>query len=77
MTAVSAALGISMEKKGVYVMGEGPLPTTRDIQRCMRLVELTSVLFLLIIAFPLFYFIGIHVQLYVESLLPLFLVYLS
>jgi len=76
MTAVSAALGISMEKKGVYVMGEGPMPTTRDVQRCMRLVELTSILFILIIAFPLFCIIGIHVQLYAESLLSSFLLYL-
>ena len=74
MTAVSAALGISMEKKGVYVMGKGPMPTTKDVQRCMRLVELTSILFMLLICFPLFAFLGIHVQLWLEGfLLTLFL----
>jgi len=74
MTAVSAALGISMEKKGVYVMGKGPMPTTKDVQRCMRLVELTSILFMLLICFPLFAFLGINVQLWLEgSLLTLFL----
>jgi len=70
MTAVSAALGISMEKKGVYVMGKGPMPTTRDVQRCLRLVELTSILFILIICLPLYAFIGIQVQLFLEGLFP-------
>ena len=70
MTAVSAALGISMEKKGVYVMGVGPLPTTKDVQRCLRLVELTSVLFVLTVCFILYALIGIHVQLFFEGLLP-------
>ena len=69
MTAVSAALGISMEKRNVYVMGKGPLPTTRDVQRCMRLVELTSILFMLLISFPLYAFLGIHVQLFFEDLI--------
>ena len=69
MTAVSAALGISMEKKDVYVMGQGPLPTTKDVQRCMRLVELTSILFILLICFPLYAFLGIQVQLFFEDLI--------
>jgi len=69
MTAVSAALGISMEKKGVYVMGEGPLPTTDDVQRCMRLVELTSILFIITVCFVLYAFLGIHVQLFFENLI--------
>jgi adenosylcobinamide-phosphate synthase len=66
MTAVSAALGISMEKKGVYVMGTGPLPTTKDVKRCLRLVELTSVLFIMTVCFLLFALIGIRVQLFIE-----------
>ena len=36
MTAFAAALGISMEKKDVYVMGKGNLPTVNDISRCYR-----------------------------------------
>ena len=71
MTAVSAALGISMEKKGVYVMGTGPMPTTRDVQRCMRLVELTSIIFMFLVSFVLFALIGIHIQIYLEDLIPL------
>jgi len=70
MTAVSAALGISMEKKGVYVMGVGPMPTTKDVQRCMRLVEMTSILFMLTVCFGLYALLGIHVQLFIEGLLP-------
>ena len=74
MTAVSAALGISMEKKDVYVMGKGNLPTTRDVQRCMRLVELTSIIFMLLICFPLYAFPGIHVQMFLENLFPFALI---
>ena len=69
MVACAAALNISMEKKGVYVMGEGDLPTVNDISRCIRLVELSSLLFMLAITIPLFAFLGIHVQMFFENLL--------
>ncbi len=72
MTAVSAALGISMEKKDVYVMGTGPMPTTKDVQRCMRLVETTSILFMLLVCFPLFCVLGIWVQIMAEVPLTFF-----
>ena len=67
MTAFAAALGISMEKKGVYVMGDGPLPTVDDITRCYHLLELSSILFLLAVTMPLYVFLGIHVQTGVEN----------
>ena len=67
MTATAAAMGVSFEKEGVYVMGEGPLPTVEDISRCYRLIEVTSVLFLLIITVPLITFVGIHVQIIFED----------
>ena len=67
MTATAAAMGVSFEKEGVYVMGEGPLPTVEDIGRCYRLIEVTSVLFLLIITVPLITFAGIHVQIIFED----------
>jgi adenosylcobinamide-phosphate synthase len=70
MTAVSAALGISMEKKGVYVMGTGPLPTTKDVKRCLRLVELTSVIFMLTVCLALYAVCGIQVQVFLEGLFP-------
>lgn len=68
MTAVAAVLGISMEKKGVYVMGAGPMPTTEDVRRCCRLVELSSVLFLLTVGLILYVLLGVHVQCFAEGI---------
>jgi adenosylcobinamide-phosphate synthase len=68
MTAVAAVLGISMEKKGVYVMGTGPMTSTDDVRRCLRLVELSSLLFIFTVALVLYAIIGIHVQGLFESL---------
>ena len=67
MTAAAAVLGISMEKRGVYVMGTGDLPTTDDVRRCCRLIELSSMLFLLTVGLILFGVVGINVQLFVED----------
>lgn len=67
MTACSAVLGIRMEKAGVYVMGEGPMPTTEDVRRCCRLVELASVIFLVTISLILYCLVGIRVQMLVED----------
>ena len=69
MTATAAVLGISMEKKGVYVMGEGPLPTTDDVRRCCRFIEVASTIFMLTVCLLLFAFIGIHVQIGLEDAL--------
>ena len=67
MTAAAAVLGISMEKKGVYVMGDGPMPTTDDVRRCCRLIELSAMTFLLLVGIILFGLIGIQVQLLIED----------
>ncbi|AGI48113.1 cobalamin biosynthesis protein CobD [Thermoplasmatales archaeon BRNA1] len=67
MTATAAAMGISFEKKDVYVMGEGPLPSIDDIARCYRLIEVTSILFMFIIAVPVSILLGIHVQVAMED----------
>ena len=67
MTAVAAVLGISMEKRGVYVMGTGPMPTTEDVRRCCRLVELSSVLFLLTVGLIFYVVLGVHVQCFAEG----------
>ena len=67
MTAAAAVLGISMEKKGVYVMSDGPMPTTDDVRRCCRLIELSAMIFLLLVGIILFGLIGIQVQLLVED----------
>ena len=68
MVACAAALGIRMEKVGVYVMGEGDMPTVRDITRCYHLVEFTSILFILCITLPLYAFLGVQVQIWFEDL---------
>lgn len=68
MTAVAAVLGISMEKVGVYVMGKGPMPDTKDVRRCCRLVELSSILFLLTVCLILYGAVGISVQVWFEDL---------
>jgi adenosylcobinamide-phosphate synthase len=67
MTAVAGALNISMEKVDVYVMGSGPLPSVKDISRCYVLVEIAALLFLLLVTLPLYMFIGIHIQVYMEN----------
>jgi adenosylcobinamide-phosphate synthase len=59
MTAVARAMGISMEKKDVYVMGSGSLPSIDDVTRCYKLVERTSVMYILILTLPLFLLLGI------------------
>ncbi|MCL2296543.1 MAG: adenosylcobinamide-phosphate synthase CbiB [Methanomassiliicoccaceae archaeon] len=69
MTAVAHALGISMEKADVYVMGSGDLPSINDVTRCYKLVERTSMLFVLLITIPLFIFLGIYVQVFIEDLI--------
>lgn len=67
MTAAAAVLGIRMEKKGVYVMGTGPMPTTADVKRCCRLIELSSIIFILTVGIILYGTVGINVQLFLED----------
>ena len=68
MTAAAAVLGISMEKRGVYVMNGGhPMPTTADVRRCCRLIELSAIIYLLLVGIILYGLIGIQVQLFVED----------
>ena len=69
MVACAAALGIRMEKVGVYVMGKGEMPTVKDITRCYHLVEFTSLLFIFLVTLPLYVFLGIHVQLWFEGII--------
>lgn len=69
MTATAAVLGIRMEKRGVYVMGDGPMPTTADVKRCCRLIELASMIFLLTVCLILYGVLGIQVQMFFEDAL--------
>lgn len=68
MTAFAAALGISMEKANVYVMGKGELPTIEDVTRSYMLLELSSVLFLLMVTLPLYAVLGIQIQTGIEDI---------
>ncbi|MCL2318073.1 MAG: adenosylcobinamide-phosphate synthase CbiB [Methanomassiliicoccaceae archaeon] len=69
MTAVARAMGISMEKKDVYVMGKGELPTIDDVTRCYKLVERTSLIYVLILILPTFVTIGIYIQVFIEDII--------
>lgn len=69
MAAVAGAMGVMMEKKNEYTIGTGNLPTVDDIKRSYKLVELSSILFILILAIPLYAIIGVHVQVFMEGLL--------
>jgi adenosylcobinamide-phosphate synthase len=67
MVSVARAMRFSMEKKDVYVMGSGDLPSIDDITRCYKLVERVSILFMIIVTVPLFVFVGVQVQVFIED----------
>jgi adenosylcobinamide-phosphate synthase len=70
MAAVAGGLGVKFEKIGYYSMGDGEVPTDPKVIRdTINVMKLTSVLFFVIVLLPLFTFIGIHVQLFLENLL--------
>lgn len=54
MAAVAGALKVRLEKPGHYVLGEElPPPKLNDIPAALRLLGLTSLLFILLVAIPL------------------------
>jgi len=68
MATVAGGLGVRFEKKGYYSMGEGGLPTDPAVIRdSIRVMKLTAGLFFVLVLLPLFIFIGIHVQLFLEN----------
>ncbi len=67
MTAAATVLGIMMEKRGVYIIGDGGMPTTEDVRRCCRLIELSSMIYLIPVGIILFGVLGIHIQLFLED----------
>lgn len=70
MAAAAGALDIRMEKKDSYAINkEAQLPDYRDIRNCLRLIELSSILYLILVVVPLFVFAGVYVQIYFENLL--------
>jgi adenosylcobinamide-phosphate synthase len=69
MAAFAGGLGIRMEKMGCYTFGDGPLPEqARHIREAVALMKGSSLLFLFLVALPLFLVVGIHVQILLEDL---------
>ncbi|MBI0583436.1 MAG: cobalamin biosynthesis protein [Methanomassiliicoccus sp.] len=70
MAAVAGGLGVRFEKIGYYSMGDGKVPTDPNvIADTIKVMKVTAVLFFLLVLIPLFAFIGINVQLFLEDLL--------
>lgn len=70
MAAVAGGLHVRFEKIGHYKMGDGEVsPDPLVIRDTIRVMKTTAVLFFLMVMLPLFYFMGIHVQLFLEDLL--------
>ncbi len=70
MAAFAGGLGIKMEKIGYYTFGDGDLPEDpRHVRDAIRLTELSTLLFFLLAALPLFLVIGLQVQLWLEQVL--------
>lgn len=69
MAAVAGGLGLGMEKHGVYRMGTGALPRVDDIRRSYQLIEISSIIFVFLVTLPLYIFIGMDVQIFLEDAL--------
>jgi adenosylcobinamide-phosphate synthase len=73
MSAFAGGLGIRFEKVGWYVMGDGPLPTDpKVIGNTVKVMKVSALLFIALVVLPLFLFIGINVQIYLENLFSVF-----
>jgi adenosylcobinamide-phosphate synthase len=70
MAATAGGLHVRFEKIGYYNMGDGDLPTDpMAIRDTIRVMKLTSLLFFALVLLPLFIFVGIHVQMFLENAL--------
>ncbi len=70
MAAVAGGLHARFEKAGHYSMGDGVVSEDpMVIKDTIRVMKLTAGLFFLFVLLPLFTFLGIYVQLYLEDLL--------
>ncbi|HSV42415.1 MAG TPA: cobalamin biosynthesis protein, partial [Methanomassiliicoccales archaeon] len=63
MSAFAGGLGIRFEKFGYYQLGDGPLPSDpKVIGQTVAIMKVSAILFFLMVALPLFIFLGMHVQ---------------
>ncbi|NLT37599.1 MAG: cobalamin biosynthesis protein CobD [Methanomassiliicoccus sp.] len=70
MASVAGGLHVRFEKVGYYNMGDGEVSLDPLVIRdTIRVMKLTAVIFFVLIMLPLFTFVGIHVQLYLEDVL--------
>ncbi|MBN1110136.1 MAG: cobalamin biosynthesis protein [Methanomassiliicoccales archaeon] len=70
MSAFAGGLGIRFEKTGWYVMGDGPLPQDPEVLReTIKVMSLSSYLFLFAVVLPLYLMVGVHLQVLAEDLL--------
>ena len=70
MSAFAGGLGIRFEKYDYYQLGDGPLPSDpKVIGQTVAIMKVSTFLFFLIVVLPLFLFLGMHVQTFVEGLL--------
>jgi adenosylcobinamide-phosphate synthase len=70
MAAVAGGLHVRFEKIGYYSMGDGEVSSDPQVIRdTINVMKLTAVLFFTLVLLPLFAFVGIHVQLFLEDLL--------
>lgn len=68
IAAMAGALNIKLEKINQYVIGEGMLPRDPQmIQEALKIMKISSLLFLFFTVLPLYIFLGIHVQLILEN----------
>ena len=69
MSAFAGGLGIRFEKVGWYVMGDGPLPSDpKVIGDTVKVMKVSALLFIALVVLPLFLFVGLNVQIYIENL---------
>lgn len=69
MGAFAGGMDVTMEKKGVYVMGDGPPATAADIPKSYGLLEISSTIFLFTFAALVSAVFGLGIQMYVENAL--------
>ncbi len=70
MAAFAGGLGVKMEKIGYYTFGDGDLPQDpKHVRDAIRLTKLSTLLFFVLVALPLFLWLGIHVQVWLEQAL--------
>lgn len=70
ISTMARVLGIKLEKIGHYCVGVGHLPcNTKYLFEALRIMEITSILFIMLIAAPLYVLIGIHMQIFFEDIL--------